>query len=101
MPSINLNMHKKKRVTTLKKAIYQDIYQDRRWKKLRAWHVRNHPLCQDCSEMDPPRVTAIQEVHHIIPWETGSTPAQQDDLAFDPDNIVSLCTHHHKKRHQS
>ena len=41
-----------------------------------------------------------QEVHHITPWAVASDPFEQETLAFDPDNLVSLCVPCHKARHQ-
>lgn len=101
MPTINRKINKPARVPTQMKAIYQDIYQDIRWKKLRRWKRQRNPLCEDCLALDPLVVTKMDEVHHIIPWQTGVTPEQQQDLAYDPDNIISLCIPHHKKRHQN
>lgn len=99
MPSINRKIHKRPRIQTQKMARYQDIYQDKRWKRLRSWKVKNNPLCEVCLTLDPVKLTPVDEVHHIIAWQSGSTALEQDALAFDPDNLISLCIPHHKKRH--
>lgn len=51
----------------------------------RARWLRNHPLCVDCQ--DEGRVTAGQEVDHIVPlWKGG---------ADDESNLATRCILHH------
>ena len=90
-PTINLGQYKK-RDRTINKQAAQAIYNTPRWKRLRAWKVQNNPLCEDCEHEG--RVTITEEVHHIL--DIDSRP----DMAFDYDNLISLCIEHHKKRHQ-
>lgn len=99
MPRINLKAKKVPRVPTLAKKIYQEIYNTLRWKNLRTWYIRNHPFCEDCLEKKPQQTKVAQEVHHKNPWINGSTPAEQEALAYDPDNLRSLCTDCHKAVH--
>ena len=89
MPTINLG-RRKKRDFTFSKQRHQDIYNTPRWKRLRAAKVRNNPLCEDCEREG--RVTLTEEVHHIVGIEVNP------DLAFDYDNLMSLCVHHHSLR---
>jgi len=44
MPTINLLKTKKKQVATLRKGKFQEIYQDKRWKKMRADKLRENPI---------------------------------------------------------
>ncbi|MBA7480581.1 hypothetical protein ES707_16043 [subsurface metagenome] len=97
MPTIKLKIHKQPRVPTVAKKIYQDIYNTPRWKKLRTWYIRNHPFCEDCLGKD--KTTLSREVHHVVPWVTGSTLADQEALAFDPENLRALCVDCHKAVH--
>jgi 5-methylcytosine-specific restriction enzyme A len=91
MPTINLG-RKKPRDRTVNIQNRQDIYQNKRWRKIRDAKLKNDPLCEDCLKED--RVTQTQEVHHHIPIDVNP------DLAFEYDNLVSLCIEHHKLRHR-
>jgi len=97
MPTINLLQVKRKPVKTIRKGKYQDIYQDKRWKKLRSAKLRANPLCEVCEAKD--RVNQASEVHHRIPFDTGVTPEQIEELAFDFDNLMSLCIPCHSEIH--
>jgi len=63
--------------------------------------IRNFPLCAECLKLDPPVAVPAREVDHIIPWSEGSTDQEREDLAFDQDNLQSLCIPHHKKKHKN
>ncbi len=97
MPKINLKRHKQPRVQTISKREYQNIYNTPRWKKLRKYYIHGHPFCESCLEKD--KTTLSKEVHHIIPFATRSTPEEQEDLAFDCENLVALCIECHKAKH--
>lgn len=97
MPTINLPKPKNNRVPTLRKAKYQDIYQDKRWKRLRTAKLRANPLCERCEIRG--MVNPASEVHHKIPFDRGVTPEQIDELAFDYDNLQSLCIPCHSEIH--
>lgn len=98
MPTIKLLQRKRDNVPTQRKGEYQNIYQDKRWKKLRAQKMRVNPLCERCEKKG--KVTPAEEVHHKIPFETGSTPEEIELLAFDWDNLESDCTSCHKEAHK-
>ena len=62
---------------------YKNFIRSARWQRLRAQHLKAHPLCEHCKAKG--RTTLATEVHHIVkchddPW-----------LQHDPNNIVSLC----------
>lgn len=61
---------------------------DARWRRIRAMHLRNHPLCVEC--LAAGRTTPANEVDHIIPLRNGGTHA--------PDNLQSLCKSCHSKK---
>ena len=90
MPTINLG-YKSKPDLTYNKIMYQKVYQDRRWRKLRAYKFKTNPLCELC-ELEG-KTTQADEIHHIIPFEVNP------DLAFDYDNLISVCVAHHKYLH--
>ena len=98
MPTIPLLRKWRDPVVTDKKREYQDIYQDRRWKRIRDWKIRNNPVCELCESRG--RVTPTKEVHHIIPFDRGTTEEEKQNLAFDYDNLESLCEKCHEERHK-
>lgn len=96
MPTINLGK-KKKRDRSFAKIIYQDIYQDKRWKRLVAWKLKEKPTCERCTSLG--LTSATKEVHHKIPFDWGRDDEEKETLAFDYDNLESLCTPCHNIRH--
>jgi 5-methylcytosine-specific restriction enzyme A len=98
MPSINLKTKANDKVHALSKALFQGIYQDKRWKGLRTLKLRNNPICEDCFKKGIYKQT--EEVHHIIPWERGKDKEEQELLAFDYNNLKSLCLECHKEAHR-
>lgn len=58
------------------------------WQKLRASVLRREPLCRECQRFG--RVTAAQEVDHIIEKADGGTD--------DPDNLQPLCVPCHRRK---
>ena len=59
----------------------------RAWKKLRARFLLLHPLCEQCKCEG--RLTAAEEVHHILPLSNGGTN--------DEDNLMALCKSCHSR----
>ena len=59
----------------------------RAWKKLRAHFLLLHPLCEQCRNED--RLTAADEVHHILPMANGGTN--------DTSNLMALCKSCHSR----
>lgn len=60
---------------------------NRGWTTRRLRQLRREPLCRHCAAAEPPRVTAAQEVDHIVPLSQGGTDA--------PENLQSLCSDCH------
>ena len=75
------------------------IYATTKWRKLRLSHLMKHPLCERCEKAG--KVVPAIDVHHIISFMTGKTPLDKKALAFDPNNLESLCKECHQKEHQS
>lgn len=59
---------------------------------------RVNPLCQRCEGVG--KLTPMSEVHHRIPFERGRTSEEVEALAFDWDNIESVCEPCHEARHK-
>jgi 5-methylcytosine-specific restriction protein A len=93
MPFLNLG-RKKPRDRTVNKGLYQEIYQDKRWRLLRQIKFEENPLCECCEAKGI--VTQTEEIHHKIPFQTGKTKEEIEALAFDYDNLLSDCVPCHK-----
>jgi len=59
----------------------------RRWRTLRARHLRAHPMCSVCGGIG-------LEVHHIVPREVAP------ERTFDPENLATMCRECHRKHHE-
>lgn len=97
MPTINLPK-RRPRIVTFNKAAYQDIYQDPRWRKLRDQKLRDNPICEICEKKR--RVVQTEEIHHVKPFEISANRDELERLAFDYDNLISLCIPCHKEEHK-
>lgn len=62
---------------------------DRVWQKVRAAHLKEHPLCEDCLETG--RVTVGVDVHHKVALRKGGK-------RLDKRNLRTLCPTCHKVR---
>jgi len=60
------------------------------WRRTRAAFLVENPLCQDCQQSGV--TTAASQVHHI------AKRAEDMGLAFDPSNLMALCSSCHSKR---
>ena len=62
----------------------------RRWNNVRKLvNERDHYLCRVC--LAQKRLTHDKlETHHIVPL------CEDVDLAYDPNNLITLCAKHHK-----
>lgn len=99
MPTIN----KPKRNYSRKKhgvhqLIQQHVYSTTRWRNLVKVKKMISPLCERCLSQN--RTTATQEIHHVIPLKTcnGNIPYLLE-LAFDYDNLMSVCCQCHEDIH--
>ena len=59
----------------------------RAWKKIRARFLLQHPLCEQCRSEG--RLTAADEVHHILPLANGGTNEEG--------NLMALCKSCHSR----
>ncbi len=63
---------------------------DATWRRLRAKHLKENPLCVMCLAMG--REEKATEVDHIIPHKG------DDALRLEAGNLQSLCPWHHKSK---
>lgn len=73
------------------------IYRSERWKRLRALKFANNPLCEMCQKEG--RVTPAEDIHHIVSFMTATDPGTRYHLAYDYDNLMSLCKQCHQRQH--
>lgn len=97
MPTINKPKAKTKTPSGGLRAIRQSIYNTRRWQKLRARQLKAQPLCAICQEEG--RTTQAQHVHHIKSFTSAPTRSERCALAYDPNNLESLCEACHVRLH--
>ena len=109
MPTIN--KPKKVSKATPKRGdnlIVAKLYNTSNWRKLRLYWLQTHPLCQDCLDEYIQnedgsfgiKTTPATEVHHVRPILTASSELEMKELAFDPNNLRSLCDYHHHLTHK-
>lgn len=68
------------------------VYKTALWQRMRLQQLRDEPLCRYCAETG--RIVPATVVDHIVPHRGGR------DLAFDQDNLQSLCAHCHNSTKQ-
>jgi 5-methylcytosine-specific restriction protein A len=66
------------------------FYNTARWRRLRDWYRKRHPLCRECESRGIATVGVI--VDHIIPIEDGGP-------LLDADNLQTLCVVCHNRKH--
>ncbi|MDR1103443.1 MAG: HNH endonuclease [Tannerella sp.] len=96
MPQIN--KPKKKRISAGdSREIRQKIYGTVRWRSLRRAHLMEHPLCERCLSFGT--VTPAEDVHHVVPFMKAGDTLSRRQLAYDPENLQSLCRKCHTELH--
>jgi 5-methylcytosine-specific restriction protein A len=66
------------------------FYNTARWRRLRDWYRKQHPLCRECEKRGI--VTPGAVVDHIVPIEDGGA-------LMDADNLQHLCMACHNRKH--
>ena len=83
-----------------------EIYNSREWHELRTAKLRANPLCERClaegkaAGVPDGYITSATCVHHRTPIETAKTKDEMRRLAFDMNNLQSLCFACHAKTHK-
>ena len=80
--------YKRTRTDTKEQAFYTGT----RWRKLRAYKLRQDPLCEIC--LKEGRTKAAELVHH-------KQEIKQDGEEMALDNLESLCVRCHNRTHKS
>ena len=75
-----------------KRNFLRHIYNSKKWKELRKLYISEHPKCEICG------ADACQ-VHHIKRFSLGKSKKEIEQLAYDYNNLMSLCKHCHLSKH--
>ena len=99
MPTITKPLKK----TRLDRNIYHEerarVYRTARWRRLREMKLMHDPLCELCLEEG--RTTPAEDVHHITSFMSVTDPTQRQFLAYDYNNLQSLCKVCHQRTHNA
>lgn len=96
MPTI-YKPKKRQRVNEGKRKERMSIYNTARWRELRRLKLQRDPLCENCLKKDT--VKPADDIHHIVSFMSTNDPVQRRFLAFDFDNLMSLCDECHQEIH--
>ena len=97
MPTINKQKKKRTFEDTEARKKRKKVYDTARWRKLRAWKFALNPLCEMCEKEG--KATPAEDIHHIVSFTGAESPEKINALAFDIDNLMSLCKRHHQLMH--
>lgn len=78
---------------------YVKLLNSMRWLRLRRSKLNKNPLCEECEKEG--FVSPATEVHHIVPIQTAVTYNEKEALAYDINNLMSLCHRCHVDIHKS
>lgn len=95
MPTIN--KPKRQRSNEGKRKERMQIYNTARWRELRKVKLMSDPLCEMCLKEE--RTTPAEDIHHITSFMTVEDMTARKALAFDYNNLMSLCDVCHQRMH--
>ncbi|WP_321331904.1 HNH endonuclease signature motif containing protein [uncultured Bacteroides sp.] len=72
------------------------IYDSVRWRRLRTLKFANNPLCELCEKKG--LVTPAEDIHHIVSFNVDDS-MKRYWLAYDYNNLMSLCKPCHQNIH--
>lgn len=73
------------------------IYNSQRWRELRAWKMICNPLCEECEKEG--KIVPVDDVHHIVSFTSTNNEVERKRIAYDFNNLMSLCDECHRKKH--
>lgn len=73
------------------------VYNTTLWRRLSEQKKRENPLCEICSMTQI--IRPATDVHHLQTFTTAVSDEQRDALAYDWDNLISLCDQCHNSIH--
>ena len=97
MPTIYKPKKTKKNTNDYHNAERRKIYNSERWRRLRAWKFSCNPLCELCLKND--KIVPAEDIHHVVSFMSSDDPVKRNFLAYDFDNLMSLCKPCHQRIH--
>ena len=97
MPTIYKPKRAKKNEGDTADRIRRGIYDSARWRRLSRLKLAQDPLCELCKRRGV--ITPAEDVHHIVSFLTGRDRTERLALAYDYDNLMSLCKACHQTLH--
>lgn len=97
MPTINKPKRSSDRIGNSYDAERRKIYSSERWRKLRGWKFTVDPLCEECLKVG--FVIQAEDIHHIKSFMSTDDLCERIRLAYDIENLQSLCKKCHQKKH--
>lgn len=88
---------KRQRSNEGKRKERMTIYNTARWRELRILKLKQNPLCEVC--LTKSVIKPADDVHHIISFMSTEDFVQRRFLAFDFNNLMSLCDQCHQEIH--
>lgn len=98
MPTINKPKKKQKNLT-VNEQVRKEIYATSKWRKLREAKLIKDPLCEICLQNNI--ITPGVDIHHIISFVSVTDQLRRLELAYNFDNLQTLCKVCHQKIHNS
>lgn len=92
MPTI-YKPKKEKKENNQYNAERRKIYNSERWRRLRAYKFAADPLCEMCLKDN--KTVVAEDIHHITSFMSTEDKYQRLHLAYDFDNLMSLCKQCH------
>jgi hypothetical protein len=99
---------KKKKDNSDRKKQRMKMYNDAYYRQVRDNYMRNHPLCEDCMNMQienedgskKEKITPSIDLHHLqSPFAYGLNENERYARLIDESNFIALCKFHHMMRH--
>lgn len=97
MPTIYKPKKMKQKGNSMYSEDRREIYRTSRWRKLRDLKIAEQPLCEMC--LAEGKTTIAEDVHHIQSFMSTTDPVKRKQLAFDYNNLMSICKKHHQMIH--
>lgn len=97
MPTINKGGFRRKLQPSNRRKERQDIYNTPEWKRLSKAFKMANPLCQKCLEKGI--ITPAAHIHHKVSFMQFNDELKRKEVAYDWDNLQSLCVQCHNEIH--
>ena len=97
MPTINKPKKRTTRTVTDTRRERNKVYTSARWQRLRHLKFMNNPICEVCESKGITK--PADDIHHIVSFVGVKNKTVAYELAYDYDNLLSVCRQCHSKLH--